>query len=44
MDLFLNVSTEELKKICIEKLGVETVDVITHHHNVRPEAFLGKFF
>jgi zinc transporter ZupT len=35
-----NITAERLKEICTEKLGAETVDVLTHHHHARPEAFL----
>jgi hypothetical protein len=42
MEFLSNISSDKLKEICTERLGIETVDVLIHHHHARPEAFLGK--
>uniref|UniRef100_A0AC35GTR9 Zinc transporter ZIP14 n=1 Tax=Panagrolaimus sp. PS1159 TaxID=55785 RepID=A0AC35GTR9_9BILA len=41
MEFLSNISSDKLKEICTERLGIETVDVLIHqHHHARPEAFL----
>jgi zinc transporter ZupT len=43
MEFLSNISSDKLKEICTERLGIETVDVLIHqNHHARPEAFLGK--